>query len=118
MGNDDAWCDAVLAAGEATGERVWRLPLDPMYADMIKGRYADLVNSVEGRKAHSITAAEFLTASRATSRGPTSTSPAWPTTSAGRTRARARRAGACGCCSSSCARAAGRPTCTSAAARR
>ena len=60
MGNDDAWCDAVLAAGEATGERLWRLPLDPMYADMIKGRYADLVNSVEGRKAHSITAAELL----------------------------------------------------------
>ena len=27
---------------------------------MIKGRYADIVNAVEGRKAHSITAAEFL----------------------------------------------------------
>jgi leucyl aminopeptidase len=60
MGNDDAWCDAVLAAGEATGERVWRLPLDPLYAEMIKGRYADIVNAVEGRKAHSITAGEFL----------------------------------------------------------
>jgi leucyl aminopeptidase len=60
MGNDDAWCDAVRAAGEATGERLWRLPLDPLYADMIKGRYADVTNAVEGRKAHSITAAEFL----------------------------------------------------------
>jgi leucyl aminopeptidase len=60
MGNDDAWCDTVLAAGEATGERLWRLPLDPLYADMVKGRYADIVNAVEGRKAHSITAAEFL----------------------------------------------------------
>ena len=60
MGNDDAWCDAVLAAGEATGERLWRLPLDPLYADMVKGRYADIMNAVEGRKAHSITAAEFL----------------------------------------------------------
>jgi leucyl aminopeptidase len=60
MGNDDAWCEAVLAAGDVTGERLWRLPLDPLYADMIKGRDADIVNAVEGRKAHSITAAEFL----------------------------------------------------------
>ena len=60
MGNDDAWCDAVTAAGEATGERVWRLPLDPLYDELIKGRYGDIVNSVEGRKAHSITAAAFL----------------------------------------------------------
>ena len=60
MGNDDAWCDAVRAAGEATGERVWRLPLDPAYDELIKGRYADLVNSSEGRKAQSITAASLL----------------------------------------------------------
>jgi leucyl aminopeptidase len=60
MGNDDALCDAVIAAGEATGERVWRLPLDPAYDEMIKGRYGDIMNSVEGRKAHSITAAAFL----------------------------------------------------------
>ena len=60
MGNDDAWCDAILAAGEATGERVWRLPLDPLYDEMIKGRYGDIMNAVEGRKAHSITAAAFL----------------------------------------------------------
>jgi leucyl aminopeptidase len=60
MGNDDAWCDAITAAGEATGERVWRLPLDPLYDEMIKGRYGDIMNAVEGRKAHSITAAAFL----------------------------------------------------------
>jgi leucyl aminopeptidase len=60
MGNDDALCDAVVTAGEATGERVWRLPLDPAYDEMIKGRYGDIMNSVEGRKAHSITAAAFL----------------------------------------------------------
>jgi leucyl aminopeptidase len=60
MGNDDAWCDTLLAAGEATGERLWRLPLDPLYDDMIKGRYGDIMNSVEGRKAHSITAGAFL----------------------------------------------------------
>ncbi len=60
MGNDDDWCAAVSAAGEATGERVWRLPLDPLYDEMIKGRYGDIMNAVEGRKAHSITAAAFL----------------------------------------------------------
>ena len=102
MGNDDAWCAAVAAAGEATGERVWRLPLDPLYDEMIKGRYGDIMNSVEGRKAHSITAAALpRTASPATCRGRTSTSPASPTASAARTRTRARRAGACGCWSSS-----------------
>jgi leucyl aminopeptidase len=60
MGNDDAWCDAVAAAGEATGERVWRLPLGPAYDELIKGRYGDLINSSEGRKAQSITAAALL----------------------------------------------------------
>src|SRR5829696_639021 len=60
MGNDDDWCAAVTAAGEATGERVWRLPLDPAYDELIKGRYADLINSSEGRKAQSITAASLL----------------------------------------------------------
>jgi leucyl aminopeptidase len=60
MGSDDGWCEAVAAAGEATGERVWRLPLDPLYDEMIKGRYADITNVTEGRKALSITAATFL----------------------------------------------------------
>ena len=60
MGNDDGWCDEIAAAGEATGERAWRLPLDPLYDEMIKGRYGDIANTVEGRKAQSITAAAFL----------------------------------------------------------
>lgn len=60
MANDDEWAAAVEAAGRASGELVWRLPLHPDYADAIKGRYADVVNSTENRKAASITAAEFL----------------------------------------------------------
>ena len=60
MGSDDAWCATVTAAGDATGERVWRLPLDPLYDELIKGRYADVANVSEGRKAQSITAAAFL----------------------------------------------------------
>jgi leucyl aminopeptidase len=58
--NDDAWAEEVAAAGRLTGERVWRMPLDPEYARMIEGRYADIVNSTEARKATANTAAEFL----------------------------------------------------------
>jgi leucyl aminopeptidase len=58
--NDDDWATRVAAAGALTGERVWRMPLDPEYARMIEGRYADIVNSTEARKATAITAAEFL----------------------------------------------------------
>jgi leucyl aminopeptidase len=60
MGNDDDWCAAVATAGEATGERVWRLPLDPLYDELIKGRYADIRNVGEPRRASSIVAASFL----------------------------------------------------------
>jgi leucyl aminopeptidase len=60
--NDDDWCEAVEAAGETTGEIGWRLPLHPEYEKMVKGKYADLDNAPEGRKAGSITAAEFLKA--------------------------------------------------------
>ena len=60
LSDDDAWAAEVEAAGKATGELVWRLPLHEEYADLIKGRYGDITNAVEGRKAGSITAAEFL----------------------------------------------------------
>jgi leucyl aminopeptidase len=60
MGDDDAWCSEVEAAARAAGEPVWRLPLGPDYAEMIKGRYADIVNATAKREAMAITAAEFL----------------------------------------------------------
>jgi leucyl aminopeptidase len=60
MSNDDDWATGVLAAAAASGERVWRLPLDPDYASMVKGRYAQLTNLTERREASSITGAEFL----------------------------------------------------------
>jgi leucyl aminopeptidase len=60
MSNDDALAEVAAAAGQATGERVWRLPLDPDYAELIKGRYAEIANLTERREATSITAAEFL----------------------------------------------------------
>ena len=60
MSNDDAWAAAVQEAASAAGEPVWRLPLHESYAELIKSRYADILNAVESRKAGSITAAEFL----------------------------------------------------------
>jgi leucyl aminopeptidase len=60
MSNDDEWAAQIQAAGERAGELLWRLPLHDEYAELIKGRYADIANAVENRKAGSITAAEFL----------------------------------------------------------
>jgi len=60
MSNDDDWAELVEACGLTSGDLVWRLPLHEQYAEMIKGRYAKLVNSTERRAATSITAAEFL----------------------------------------------------------
>ncbi len=60
MGQDDEWCEEVSAAGRRAGEILWRLPLHPEYAELIKGRYGDVANAVENRRAGSITAAEFL----------------------------------------------------------
>jgi leucyl aminopeptidase len=60
MSNDDEWNGRLEAAAQASGELLWRLPLHPTYAEVIKGRYADIVNVVETRKAGSIAAAEFL----------------------------------------------------------
>jgi leucyl aminopeptidase len=60
MSNDDDWATAVAEAGRAAGEPLWRLPLHESYAELIKSRYADILNAVESRKAGSITAAEFL----------------------------------------------------------
>jgi leucyl aminopeptidase len=60
VSNADDWAAEVEDAGRATGDIVWRLPLHDEYAELIKGRYGDISNVVESRKAGSITAAEFL----------------------------------------------------------
>ncbi|MBJ7458349.1 MAG: leucyl aminopeptidase [Thermoleophilaceae bacterium] len=58
--NDDEWAAAVEAAGDVTGELGHRLPLHPEFAELIKGKYADISNAPGSRKGSSITAAEFL----------------------------------------------------------
>jgi leucyl aminopeptidase len=57
---DDEWAEAVRAAGERAGEPLWRMPLHERYADAIKGRWADINNANEDRKASPVVAAEFL----------------------------------------------------------
>jgi leucyl aminopeptidase len=60
MSTDDAWAAEVESAATRAGERVWRLPLDPGYDDLIKGQYADITNAPDERKASSIVGGMFL----------------------------------------------------------
>lgn len=57
--NDDRLAERLLAAGMATQERLWRMPLGSEYDKMIDTKNADMKNS-SGRYAGSITAAQFL----------------------------------------------------------
>ncbi|HEV3034958.1 MAG TPA: leucyl aminopeptidase [Solirubrobacteraceae bacterium] len=60
MSNDDELAQRISAAGERTGEIVWRLPLHEEYAELVKGTYADLDNAPEARKAGTIMGGTFL----------------------------------------------------------
>ena len=57
--NDDELAAKLTAAGQATGETVWRMPLGAPYDKLIDSRFADMKNS-GGRHGGSITAAQFL----------------------------------------------------------
>jgi leucyl aminopeptidase len=57
--NDDELAERLTRAGEATGERVWRMPLAPEYDKLIDSKFADMKNT-GGRYGGSITAAQFL----------------------------------------------------------
>lgn len=58
--NDDQVSERVLAAGEKTHEKLWRLPLTKDYDKEIDSVIADVKNIGEGRKAGSVTAGQFL----------------------------------------------------------
>jgi leucyl aminopeptidase len=60
MSNDDQLAEQISAAGERSGEIVWRLPLHEEYEELIKGTYGDLDNAPEARKAGTIVGATFL----------------------------------------------------------
>ena len=57
--NDDALADRLTAAGEAVGDKLWRLPMGSAYDKMIDSPIADMKN-VGARFGGSITAAQFL----------------------------------------------------------
>ncbi|MBV9811831.1 MAG: leucyl aminopeptidase [Acetobacteraceae bacterium] len=57
--NDDDLSAKLSAAGERTGEKVWRLPLGDAYDKLIKSEIADMKN-VGGRAAGAISAAQFI----------------------------------------------------------
>lgn len=61
MGTNQELMDKVAKAGEASGERVWQLPLWDEYREMIKSDIADIKN-IGGRPAGAITAGAFLAA--------------------------------------------------------
>jgi leucyl aminopeptidase len=60
LGNNDNLIDGLIKAGEATGDRLWKLPLWNDYKKQIEGTHADLCNIGPGRDAGAITAAAFL----------------------------------------------------------
>ena len=57
--NDDALAEGLLAAGLATDEKLWRMPLGKGYDKLIDSKFADMKNT-GGRYGGSITAAQFL----------------------------------------------------------
>jgi leucyl aminopeptidase len=57
--NDDELANRLAEAGKATGEKVWRMPLEAAYDKLIDSKFADVKNT-GGRHAGSITAAQFL----------------------------------------------------------
>jgi leucyl aminopeptidase len=57
--NDDELAARITAAGEATGEKVWRMPLIPAYDKAIDSKFADMKNT-GGRHGGAATAATFI----------------------------------------------------------
>jgi len=57
--NQDELAEALLAAGEESGDRAWRMPLWDEYQKQLDSNFADMAN-IGGPKAGSVTAACFL----------------------------------------------------------
>lgn len=58
--NRDDLRDALVRAGEETGERLWPLPVGEEYTRLLKSGVADLMNSTGSREAGAIVGATFL----------------------------------------------------------
>jgi len=57
--NNEAMLGKVMAAAKAEGEKMWHMPLDDEYKDLLKSAFADLAN-IGGRYGGAISAAWFL----------------------------------------------------------
>ena len=57
--NNDELAERLVKAGQASGERLWRMPLGPEYDKAIDSKFADMKNT-GGRHGGSITAAQFI----------------------------------------------------------
>jgi leucyl aminopeptidase len=60
FGSDEAFTNQLLASAKVAGEKMWRLPLDDDYREMIKSGIADIQNVGSGKGGGAITAAAFL----------------------------------------------------------
>ncbi|MBK6630195.1 MAG: leucyl aminopeptidase [Betaproteobacteria bacterium] len=60
MANDDDLAEALLEAGQISGDRAWQLPLWEDYQEMLKSNFADIPNISGSRAAGTITGACFL----------------------------------------------------------
>jgi leucyl aminopeptidase len=60
FGSDAKFIEQVLAASRTAGEKMWPMPLDDEYRDMIKSTIADIQNVGSGKGAGASTAAAFL----------------------------------------------------------
>ncbi len=59
MGNNEAWVNQLVDAGERTGERVWRLPLPDDYRSQLESSVADMKN-IGGPHGGALVAGLFL----------------------------------------------------------
>lgn len=59
MSNSDALVKELTDAGDAAGEKMWRLPLSDEHREFIKAESADIVNSA-GREGHPLQGGAFL----------------------------------------------------------
>jgi leucyl aminopeptidase len=60
FGSDQAFTDKLLASAKACGEKMWPMPIDDDYREMIKSAIADIQNVGSGKGGGAVTAAMFL----------------------------------------------------------
>jgi leucyl aminopeptidase len=60
FGSDQSFTDQLLSSAKAAGEKMWPMPIDDDYREMIKSGIADIQNVGSGKGGGAITAAMFL----------------------------------------------------------